>query len=47
MARVKDMFHKMMRKFDANDEYIKELTNDLAVLGRKSMHMQYQLSRSS
>ena len=47
MARVKDMLHKAMRRFDVNYEHIKELMSDLAVLGRKSIHMQYQLSRSS
>ena len=47
MARVEDMLHKMMRRFDVNDEYIKELGSDLAVSGRKSIHMQYRLNRSS
>ena len=35
MARVEDMLHKMMRRFDANDENTKELRNDLAVIGQK------------
>ena len=30
MARVEDMLHKMMRRFDASDEHIKELRSDLA-----------------
>ena len=44
MTRFEDMLHKMMRRFDSNDEHIKELRSDLAVLGRKSIHMQYRLS---
>ena len=28
MARVEDMLHKMMRRFDASDENIKELRSD-------------------
>ena len=47
MARVEDMLHKMMRRFDANDEDIKELRSELGVLGIKSIHMQYRSSRSS
>ena len=35
MARVEDMFHKMMRRFDANDEHIKELRSDLAGIRQK------------
>ena len=35
MARFEDMLHKLMRKFNANDEYIKELRNDLAGIGQK------------
>ena len=35
MARVEDMLHKMMRKFDASDEHIKELRCDLASIGQK------------
>ena len=33
MARVEDMLHKMMRRFDASDENTKELRNDLAGIG--------------
>ena len=35
MARVEDMFHKMMRRFDAGNEHIKELRGDLASIGQK------------
>ena len=35
MARVEDMLHKMMRRFDASDEHIKELRSDLASIGQK------------
>ena len=35
MARVEDMLHKMMRRFDASDEHIKELRSDLAGIGQK------------
>ena len=35
MARVEDMLHKMMRRFDASDENIKELRSDLAGIGQK------------
>ena len=35
MARVEDMLHKMMRRFDANIEHIKELRSDLAGIGKK------------
>ena len=35
MARVEDMLHKMMRRFDANDENIKELRSDLVGMGQK------------
>ena len=35
MARVEDMLHKMMRRFDASDEHIKELRCDLAGIGKK------------
>ena len=35
-ARVEeDMLHKMMRRFDASDEHIKELRSDLAGIGQK------------
>ena len=46
MARVEDMLHKMMRWFNASDKHIKELRSNLAGIGKKSIHMQYQLSRS-
>ena len=35
MARVEDMLHKMMRRFDDIDEHIKELTCDLTCIGQK------------
>ena len=35
MARVEDMMHKMMRRFDASDEHIKELRGDFANIGQK------------
>ena len=35
MARVEDMLHKMMRRFNTNDEHIKELRCDLASIGQK------------
>ena len=35
MARVEDMLHKMMRRFDASDKNIKELRCDLASIGQK------------
>ena len=35
MTRVEDMFHKMMRRFDASDENIKELRSDVAGIGKK------------
>ena len=35
MARVEDIMHKMMRKFDTIDEHTKELRNDLAGIGQK------------
>ena len=35
MARVEDMLHKMMRRFDVSDEHDKELRNDLAGIGQK------------
>ena len=35
-ARVEeDMLHKMMRRFDASDEHIKELRSDLEGIGQK------------
>ena len=47
MARVEDMLHKIMRRFDGSDELNKELRNDLARIGNKSIHMQYRLSNLS
>ncbi|XP_069151928.1 uncharacterized protein [Solanum lycopersicum] len=35
MARVEDMLHKMIRRFDASDEHIKELRGDLASIEQK------------
>ena len=35
MARVEDMLHKMMRRFDASDEHIKKLRCDLAGIEQK------------
>ena len=35
MARVEDMLHKIMRRFDVSDEHIKELRCDLASIGQK------------
>ena len=35
MARVEDMLHKMIRRFDASDEHIKELRGELASIGQK------------
>ena len=35
MARVEDMLHKMIRRFDASDEHIKDLRCDLAGIGKK------------
>ena len=35
IARVEDMLHKMIRRFDACDEHIKELRSDLAGIGKK------------
>ena len=35
MARVEDMLHKMMRRFNVSDEHIKELRCDLASIGQK------------
>ena len=33
--RVEDILHKIMRRFDASDEHIKELRFDLAGIGQK------------
>ena len=35
MARVEDMLHKIMRRFDVSDEHNKEFRNDLAGIGKK------------
>ena len=35
MARVEDMLHKMMRRFNDSDDHIKELRSDLAGIGQK------------
>ena len=35
MARIEDMLHKVMRRFDASDEYIKVLRCYLASIGQK------------
>ena len=35
MARIEDMLHKVMRRFDTSDEHIKELRCDLASIGQK------------
>ena len=35
MARVEDMLHKIMRRFDASDEHTKELISYLAGIGQK------------
>ena len=35
MAQVEDMLHKMMKRFNASDEHIKELRSDLAGIGQK------------
>ena len=35
MARVEDMLHKIMRRFDASDEHNKELRNDLLGIGKR------------
>ena len=35
MARVEDVMHKMMKRFDASDEHTKELRNDLAGIEEK------------
>ena len=47
MERFEDMLHKMMRRFDASDEHIKELRSDLVGIGQKVIHMQYRLSSLS
>ena len=35
MARVEDMFQKIMRRFDASDEHAKELKGDRAIICKK------------
>ena len=35
MARVEDMLHNIMMRFDASNEHIKELRSDLAGIGQK------------
>ena len=35
MARVEDMLHNIMMRFDASNEHIKELRCDLACIGQK------------
>ena len=35
MARVDDMSHKIMSRFDASDEHNKVLRSDLASIGKK------------
>ena len=35
MAQVEDMLHKILRRFDASDENIKELRCDLSSIGQK------------
>ena len=35
MARVEDMLHKIIRRFDASDEHTKELRSDLEAIGQK------------
>ena len=35
MARVEDMLHNIMMRFDASNEHIKELRSDLVGIGQK------------
>ena len=35
MARVEDMLHKIITRFDASDDHIKQLRSDLAGIGQK------------
>uniref|UniRef100_M1DLX3 Integrase core domain containing protein n=1 Tax=Solanum tuberosum TaxID=4113 RepID=M1DLX3_SOLTU len=35
MAHIEDMMHMMMRRFDATDENVKEMRNDLSSIGQK------------
>ena len=53
MARVEDMIHKMMRRFDSSNEHTKELRNDLAGIGKKVdthaisiKHIELQMAQS-
>ena len=34
MARIEDMMQKMMRRFDATDENVKEMRNHLSGIGQ-------------
>ena len=52
MARVEDMFHKIMRRFDAKDEHINELRSDLEGIGQKVYtheisikHIEFQMAQ--
>ena len=54
MAQVEDMLHKMMRRFDASDDHIKELSCDLASIGQKDdthaisiKHIELQMAQLS
>lgn len=47
MARVEDMLHKMIRRFDDNNEHIKGLRRDLVGIEQKSIHFQYRLTKLS
>ena len=44
MARVEDMLQKMIKRFDASDDHIKELRSDLANIGKKMDAHAAQLS---
>ena len=35
MTHIKDMLQKMMRRFDATNENVKEMRNDLSGIGQK------------
>ena len=47
MARVEDMLHKMMRRFDTSYEHIKKLRSDLAGIGQNVDTHAISLSRLS
>ena len=47
MARVEDMLHKMMRRFDASDENIKKLRGVLPSIGQKVHTHAIRLNRSN